>query len=133
MTYALLAVLFVLFAGVFDAAQTAKKDYCYDSIFVKLLGDNERFMRWYVGGNDIYSPNMPWTADWWHFCKFMWIYCWSIAVGFACMADLNLWQAAIVTLTAQFVEGTTFSYFYSVVFDTRSPRTTMQFIKSRFR
>ncbi|MBI2618599.1 MAG: hypothetical protein HYW57_00785 [Ignavibacteriales bacterium] len=101
--------LFTILFGIFDAAQTARKDYPSNSIFWahskedwRLLSESyrdeefrqkvrngetkfDRFDLWYIGGNEFYSPaRYFWTSDFWHFCKNMWVLCIS-GVGFSCI------------------------------------------------
>ncbi len=104
-----LPFLFTIVFGVFDAAQTARKDYPARSVFWvhseddwillnesyrneefrQLVKDGgtifDRFDLWYIGGNEFYAPaGYFWTSDFWHFCKNMWVLCIS-AIGISCM------------------------------------------------
>jgi hypothetical protein len=111
----------VFLARVFDAAQTIRKDVSREHSVPWGWMTSDKLKDWYEGGNDKYPPGFPtipfrWGADFWHTCKFGWIYSWSIALGFACISDLTVWQAAIVGIIAQGVEGTTFHIFYSKIF-----------------
>ena len=104
-----LPFLFTVFFGVFDAAQTARKDYPAQSIFwnhgpdawsefsarrsdksfrdsVKLgLTKFSTFDLWYIGGNEFYSPpKYFWTSDFWHTMKNLWVLC-ITGIGVSCI------------------------------------------------
>jgi len=121
MFYILIAFVFVFLAGLFDAAQTIRKDVSNEHSVPFGWMTTEKLRDWYIGGNDKYPPNFPtlpfyYHADFWHTMKFGWIYSWSIALGFACLSGITAWQAAIVGIVAQGIEGTTFHIFYSRLF-----------------
>lgn len=105
-----LPFFFTVLFGIFDAAQTARKDYPASSVFWvhsekdwQLLRKSYRdetfrqevregktifdsFDLWYIGGNEFYSPaRYFWTSDFWHFWKNMWVLCIS-AIGLSCIA-----------------------------------------------
>lgn len=105
----ILPLLFTFLFGVFDAAQTARKDYPDKSIFwehdseswkvltakrtdlafrdsVKAgLTEFTSFDLWYIGGNDFYKPpKYFWTSDFWHTMKNLWVLCIS-GIGVSCL------------------------------------------------
>lgn len=105
----ILPILCAVLFGIFDAAQTVRKDFPAQSVFWKhseqdwmyilehhtdqsfraevLAGttDFDRFDLWYVGGNEFYSPpKYFWTGDFWHAMKALWVLCIS-GVGLSCL------------------------------------------------
>lgn len=101
--------LFTMLFGVFDAAQTARKDYPEDSVFwahshedwAELVMKRTKagfrdsvengltkfttFDLWYIGGNDYYfPPKYFWTSDFWHAMKNLWVLCIS-GISISCI------------------------------------------------
>ncbi len=105
----ILPYFFAFLFGVFDAAQTVRKDNPARSVFwvhteadwdyiVRRYRDQvfrdsvlsgetkfDRFDLWYVGGNQFYSPpRFFWTSDFWHTMKNLWVLTIS-AIGLSCL------------------------------------------------
>lgn len=120
--YILIAFAFVALAGMFDGAQTARKDLYNDTPLYD-WSLRHGWERWYIGGNAEFNPSLPsipwfgwWSGDFWHSAKFGWIYSWSIAMACTSLASLTVWQAALVALVAQAIEGRVFILFYHNIF-----------------
>ena len=105
----ILPVLFAVLFGIFDAAQTVRKDFPAQSVFWEHSEQDwafitehyrngdfraqvmrgatkfDRFDLWYVGGNEFYSPpKYFWTGDFWHAMKALWVLCIS-GIGLSCL------------------------------------------------
>ncbi len=105
----LLPFFFAFLFGVFDAAQTARKDYPDRTIFWDHSPEDwstiiqhhrdpafrdsveagltvfTTFDLWYVGGNEFYSPvKYFWSSDFWHSMKNLWVLTIS-AIGLCCI------------------------------------------------
>ena len=120
--------LFLIFFGIFDGAQTARKDL-YDKStlydYYKNKNGNDKFghsyLEWYKGGNNIFTkPGNPLKCDFWHFCKNMWTYCIS---GFALSLILSFLLLQypykfflLFYIFSYGIEGLTFMFFYGWVF-----------------
>ena len=105
----ILPLVFAVLFGIFDAAQTVRKDFPAQSVFWEHSEEDwktiierhrdpefrqqvmngqtmfDRFDLWYVGGNEFYSPpKYFWTGDFWHAMKALWVLCIS-GVGLSCL------------------------------------------------
>ncbi len=112
----LLPIFFTMLFGVFDALQTARKDYPYtnNKIWNYMQRQGEGYMNWYKGGNDIYPPYDPFHCDFWHTMKYAWTFCISaIALSTVLVSIIypSYWLLLYALLYG--VEGFTFQFFYS--------------------
>lgn len=105
----LLPFFFAFLFGIFDAAQTARKDFPERTIFWDHSSEDwshllQRFRDpgfrdsveagmskftpfdlWYVGGNEFYHPvKYFWSSDFWHAMKNLWVLTIS-AIGVSCL------------------------------------------------
>jgi hypothetical protein len=122
----LVALIFVLIAGIGDGLQTSRKDNLNDTpMYDHWKANNDTAMiAWYEGGNARYNPSFPsvpwigiWEADFWHTCKFLVIYGWAAALATLACPYWVGWKKRTVAwcfvfILAQGVEGDTFRVFY---------------------
>jgi hypothetical protein len=96
-----IALLFVLAAGQFDAAQTAKKDLNHDTPMYQgyVASHDTVMMKWYDGGNHEYNPSFPsipalglWEADYWHSMKHGWIVMYACAIATLSCSLFDGWK-----------------------------------------
>lgn len=122
----LIAFFFIVLAGVFDAAQTSRKDLFLSSPICNWL-KSDKLKDWYIGGNEKYNPALPsipflnfWSADFWHTMKFGWIYSYAAAVATLGCTFFSGWFTfpawIIIFIIAQGLEGETFRVFYGNIF-----------------
>jgi hypothetical protein len=95
-------------AGVFDGFATIKRDGV-PSFVDDLLG---RF-KWYDGSNKDYDPSNPFTANFWHKCK------WGIILSYCACASFQVWKihgfwiALVAFIILETIQGTTFRTLYN--------------------
>lgn len=129
----ILPIFFTHLFGLFDGAQTARKDYPYThnriwDYYEKMK--MYKYKRWYMGGNENYPPGNPLKCDFWHFMKWCWTLCISaiaISVVLVSITYPSHWLLGYIFLYG--IEGFSFSFYYSYVF--RTDKTFKQFIKER--
>ena len=128
----LLPIIFIHLFGLFDGAQTARKDYPYENNAIwNYLKKNVESANWYIGGNHIYPPGNPFKADIWHICKHCWTFCISgCALSIVLVTYLypSYWLLGYGFLYG--VEGLSFTFYYSYVF--RTDRDFRWYIKNLF-
>lgn len=127
--WATLASIFM--AGLFDGNGTVLRD-AIPSKWEVWFKNNTNFLDWRygVGGNKTYNPSNPFTADMWHFNKFLLIYSYCAAVAFQAWARYG-WKIGVASfLLLQALEGTTFRWFYGYAFRQTPVGTFWTFIKS---
>jgi len=131
----LLPILLTHLFGMFDGAQTVRKDAPEQSKFwTNKLTMTDYTMessvyspaeKWFIGGNYKFPPGNPFKCDFWHWCKWMWTLCISATVTTAVMAALILpreWGYGLLSYVFLYaVEGFTFTFYYSFAF--RKDRT----------
>ena len=152
-------VLFIILFGIFDGAQTVRKDAPHESIFWKHDGGIEHlasvaydqntryhvnaYDRWFIGGNKWYPPHkifhIKWPgkehqqADFWHSMKGWWTFCISGATVTAALAGSIIgWWIFIPYIFLYGVEGLVFNFFYKYAFRKKQFRSKniLEYIKS---
>ena len=109
----ILPFFFTHLLGLFDGAQTARKDYGYKNnlIWNYIVKQGRDYEAWYVGGNDKYPAGNPLKCDFWHFMKFGWTFCLSmiaLSVVLATLVFPSYWLLLYAFLYG--VEGFSFSF-----------------------
>jgi hypothetical protein len=124
MVHLLIAFILVIIAGIFDAAQTSKKDLDLASPLFRLM-KSDKLKDWYIGGNTRYNPSFPslpffnyYQADFFHTMKFGWIYSYAAAIATlsAPLFSMPVLAWIIIFIIAQGLEGETFRIFYGNIF-----------------
>jgi len=105
----------IFMAGVFDAFATIKRDGV-PSFADDFIARHPSLAKWYVGGNDKYDPSTIFTADYWHFLKFLLIYSYCASVAFQVWKYNGFWWALLFWFIIQGVEGTVFRTVYQWLF-----------------
>lgn len=131
----ILPVIFLHLFGLFDAMQTARKDYPYTDnlIWDYIQKQGSDYVNWYKGGNHIYPPGNPFKCDFWHWAKFMWTFCISGAL-LSMMLAMQLYPSYWLLIIAIFgygIEGFSFNFYYSYVF--RKDRDYKWYLKNILR
>lgn len=120
----LLPVIFTVLLGLFDGAQTARKDYPFENnrIWNWIQNKGTDYILFYIGGNDKYPPGNPSKCDFWHLMKWCWTLCISLIALSSFLAgrivELPLAWAGLFFAFLYGVEGLSFSFFYAYVFRT---------------
>lgn len=124
--YDALMLLFVFFAGVFDAAQTGSRDYVHRSRLLEWFGNSKWFEVWYYAANPPYNQSFPWSSDFWHTMKHGWIFSWTIAIVFARFGNMPYYFLPFCYL----LEGWTFVLFYHYIFKIPARGNAWHFLRS---
>lgn len=120
-----IAGLLIVLAGIFDAAQTIRRDLSTNSTIYKWMKTN-KLKDWYIGGNIKYNPSFPsfpplwYQADFWHTMKWGWMLSYAAAFATLISSVFNGWIAVGVWfgvfILVQGVHGETFRIFYGNIF-----------------
>jgi len=137
----IIAFLFIALAGLFDAAQTARRDLVHDStLWEWMRTDKEK--AWYdaLGMNEIWNPSLPsipwlnwWNADFWHSCKFGWIAMYACAIATLAAGYFDGWVSRVIVWLSAFViaygtEGNSFRIGYGNLFRKNPSETILEIL-----
>lgn len=142
--FCLFAAIFCAFtAGYFDAKMDAWQ-YSRTTNYWYLKYYNTAGQAFYfgTGGNEVWNPTWPWTADFWHRAKHCMFISWSIAAGFACLSGVLwllkfgvscqlAWFVPLLCFVLFWAEGFTITYFWHYRWEIPVRGTFWDFIKEK--